>query len=90
MLEHSIISSEKNSNLAEMLSVAELRIFYKLQQTEKLILYDRRNRFMIKDNSTPMLAKDYDLGINKTVPFYNEFYDQTLDVITQCGFSNIE
>ncbi len=45
---------------------------------------------MRKDNSTPMLAKDYDTGINKTVPFYNEFYNQTLDVITQCGFSNIE
>lgn len=44
---------------------------------------------MIKDNSTPM-ARNYDEGINKTVPFYNVFYDQTLDVVSQCDFPNIE
>ena len=41
------------------------------------------------DNATPLAARDYDAKINQTIPFYTEFYDQTLDVVTQCGFDDI-
>ena len=41
------------------------------------------------DNSTPMPAKEYDRNINMTIPYYSEFYYQTLDVVEQCGFTEI-
>lgn len=43
---------------------------------------------MKNDNTTPMHSGDYDNEINKTIPFYSEFFEQTFDVIEQCGFSN--
>lgn len=33
------------------------------------------------DNTTPMKAKDYDNDIEKTIPFYNHFYKQTIDLL---------
>ncbi len=43
----------------------------------------------VMDNTTPMSAKEYDKGINKTIPFYGEFYEQTMDIVEQCEFSSI-
>ena len=43
----------------------------------------------MNDNTTPLSAKEYDTEINKTIPFYSTFYEQTIDVITQCGFPSI-
>lgn len=45
---------------------------------------------MTNDNTTPMSAKEYDQKINQTIPYYSEFYSQTLDVIEQCGFEKME
>ena len=44
----------------------------------------------MNDNTTPMSAAEYDDKINNTIPYYSEFYAQTLDVITQCGFSELD
>ena len=44
----------------------------------------------MNDNTTPMSAAEYDNKINNTIPYYSEFYAQTLDVITQCGFSELD
>ena len=41
------------------------------------------------DNTTPMNAKEYDKKINATIPYYQEFYDQTLDIIEQCGYKSM-
>ncbi len=38
---------------------------------------------MSNDNTTPVAARFYDREINKTIPYYREFYAQTLDVIEQ-------
>ena len=43
----------------------------------------------MNDNTTPLSAQKYDAEINKTIPYYSEFYDQTMDVVEQCGFSGI-
>ncbi|MDO5132164.1 MAG: class I SAM-dependent methyltransferase [Eubacteriales bacterium] len=45
---------------------------------------------MMNDNTTPMAAAEYDRKINNTIPYYNEFYTQTLDVIAQCGYSELD
>ena len=45
---------------------------------------------MTNDNTTPMSAGEYDAKINQTIPYYSEFYNQTLDVIKQCGFQRID
>ena len=45
---------------------------------------------MPNDNTTPMSAKEYDVKINQTIPYYSEFYRQTLDVIEQCDFNEID
>lgn len=45
---------------------------------------------MINDNTTPMAASAYDKEINNTIPYYSEFYEQTLDVIEQCKFSELD
>ena len=42
------------------------------------------------DNTTPMSAAEYDENINRTIPYYNEFYVQTFDVVTQCGYSQLD
>ena len=44
----------------------------------------------MNDNTTPMSAAEYDNKINNTIPYYSEFYAQTFDVITQCGFSELD
>ena len=44
---------------------------------------------MKNDNTTPMSAGVYDKEINNTIPYYSEFYNQTLDVIEQCGYSKL-
>ena len=43
----------------------------------------------MNDNTTPLSAQKYDAEINKTIPYYSEFYDQTMDVVEQCGFPEI-
>lgn len=45
---------------------------------------------MINDNTTPMTAEEYDKKINDTIPYYPDFYDQTLDIVEQCGFRQID
>ena len=42
------------------------------------------------DNTTPHTAAEYDSKINDTVPFYSEFYAQTIDVIEGCGYSELD
>lgn len=44
---------------------------------------------MGNDNATPMAAKVYDREINNTIPYYPEFYDQTLDVVEQYSSDGI-
>ena len=43
----------------------------------------------MNDNTTPLSAQKYDAEINKTIPYYSEFYHQTMDVAAQCGFPEI-
>ena len=45
---------------------------------------------MKADNTTPLNSGEYDNSINNTIPFHNEFFEQALDVIEQCGFSKLE
>lgn len=45
---------------------------------------------MKNDNTTPMQAKEYDKKINNTVPYYQEFYNQTLDIVEQFNFTKID
>ena len=45
---------------------------------------------MNQDNKTPIMANEYDKKINQTIPYYSDFYSQTLDVVEQCGFDKIE
>ena len=35
---------------------------------------------MNNDNTTPMAAGVYDKEINNTIPYYEQLYEQTLDV----------
>lgn len=44
---------------------------------------------MNNDNTTHMSAETYDRGIINTIPYYSEFFEQTFDVIEQCGFDKI-
>lgn len=44
---------------------------------------------MSNDNTTPLAAREYDKNIHNTIPYYQEFYDQTLDIVEQCGFNKI-
>jgi len=36
---------------------------------------------MQTDNTTPMMAKEYDMKIEQTIPFYSEYYRQTIDLV---------
>ena len=45
---------------------------------------------MSLDNTTPMAAREYDQKINATIPYYPEFYEQTLDVVEQCHFESLD
>lgn len=45
---------------------------------------------MKNDNTTPMSAKEYDNNIYNTIPYYEEFYEQTLSVVKQMKFSPIK
>lgn len=44
---------------------------------------------MSNDNTTPLAAREYDKNIHNTIPYYQEFYDQTLDIVEQCGFNKM-
>lgn len=44
---------------------------------------------MKNDNTTPVAAGEYDAEIEKTIPYYGEFYEQTFDVICQCDFTKM-
>lgn len=44
----------------------------------------------MNDNTTPMAAVEYDKKINNTIPYYTEFYQQTLDVVEQCKFDKMD
>ena len=44
---------------------------------------------MENDNTTPMAASEYDKKINQTIPYYSEFYSQTLDIVEQCEFEKM-
>lgn len=44
---------------------------------------------MQNDNTTPISAGAYDKEINNTIPYYSEFYNQTFDVIEQCGYEEL-
>lgn len=45
---------------------------------------------MENDNTTPIKATEYDRKINKTIPYYSEFYSQTLSIVAQMNFSSIK
>ncbi|MGN0358906.1 MAG: class I SAM-dependent methyltransferase [Blautia sp.] len=45
---------------------------------------------MVNDNTTPLSAKVYDEKINDTIPYYPEFYDQTMDIVEQFGFRDMK
>ena len=44
----------------------------------------------MNDNTTPMSAAEYDEKISRTMPYYSEFCAQTFDVVTQCGYSELD
>lgn len=44
---------------------------------------------MPSDNTTPMNAQEYDRKINNTIPYYPEFYSQTISVVAQRNYSSI-
>lgn len=44
---------------------------------------------MKNDNTTPMAAGVYDKEINNTIPYYEQFYEQTMDVIEQCDYTEL-
>ena len=44
---------------------------------------------MNNDNTIPMAAGVYDKEINNTIPYYEQFYEQTLDVIEQCDYTEL-
>ena len=44
---------------------------------------------MICNNTTSFLAKEYDNAINNTIPYYQEFYNQTFDIVEECHFEKI-
>lgn len=45
---------------------------------------------MIKDNSTTLNAKQYDNAISNTLPYYMDFFEQTFEVVEQCGFELLD
>ena len=45
--------------------------------------------YMANDNATPLRAMEYDKKINNTIPYYNEFYNQILDIVEQYNFRNL-
>lgn len=45
---------------------------------------------MANDNATPMAAKVYDKEISNVIPYYQEFYNQTLDIVEQYSSGNIK
>lgn len=45
---------------------------------------------MSNDNVTPMDANVYDKEINDTIPYYQEFFNQTLDIVEQYISGNIK
>lgn len=45
---------------------------------------------MSNDNATPLAAKVYDKEISNTIPYYQEFYNQTLDIVEQYNSSGIK
>lgn len=61
-------------------------IFKSREETDD---YLRKFSHMKNDNTTPMTAEEYDNKINDTIPYYSEFYKQTLDVVEQCAFGTI-
>ena len=44
---------------------------------------------MNNDNTIPMAARVYDKEINNTIPYYEQFYEQTLDVIELCDYTEL-
>ena len=44
---------------------------------------------MKNDNTTPMAAGVYDKEIVNTIPYYAQFYEQTMDVIEQCDYTEL-
>ena len=44
---------------------------------------------MNNDNTTPTAAGVYDKEINNTIPYYEQLYEQTLDVIEQCDYTEL-
>lgn len=40
------------------------------------------------NNATPMTAADYDQSIAKTVPYYDEFYEQAIDLVKTLHYNN--
>lgn len=45
---------------------------------------------MKNDNSTPMRAGEYDQKINRTIPYYDEFYKQTISVVSNLDYDSIK
>ncbi len=48
---------------------------------EKKDIHFKETKHMVNDNTTPMTAEEYDKKINDTIPYYPDFYDQTLDLV---------
>lgn len=44
---------------------------------------------MAKNNLTPIDAKDYDNEIKNTIPYYDEFHNQTISLIKSMNFNKI-
>lgn len=45
---------------------------------------------MTPDNTTPINASEYDKKIDATLPYYQDFYEQTIDIVEQCGYAKIQ
>ena len=54
-----------------------------------IVCVRRKYMDMNNDNTTPMAAGVYDKEINNTIPYYEQFYEQTMDVIEQCDYTEL-
>lgn len=44
----------------------------------------------LSDNITPFSSNEYEQKINNTIPYYNEFHNQTISVVKNMGFKQIK
>ena len=44
----------------------------------------------MRDNKSAFSAKEYDLKIKKTLPYYDDFYEQIIELVDVCNYNGIK